>query len=98
MKVKEEDNKAVHSARVFRFICGVQPENSLFWDYKKMGSFFQDVLEGKVRNVRKWIEEGENVTQYDGYGNTALHLATEKGFRGVCKVWSFQMSILHNVS
>ena len=51
-----------------------------------MGSFFQDVLEGKVRNVRKWIEEGENVTQYDGYGNTALHLATEKGYRGVCKV------------
>ena len=54
-----------------------------------MGSFFQDVLEGKVRNVRKWIEEGENVTQYDGYGNTALHLATEKGYRGVCKVCSF---------
>ena len=52
-----------------------------------MGSFFQDVLDGKVRNVRKWIEEGENATQYDSYGNTALHLATEKGFRGVCKVW-----------
>ena len=51
-----------------------------------MGSFFQDVLDGKVRNVRKWIEEGENATQYDSYGNTALHLATEKGFRGVCKV------------
>lgn len=59
-----------------------------------MGSFFQDVLEGKVRNVRKWIEEGENVTQYDGYGNTALHLATEKGYRGVCKVWLYLFGFL----
>ena len=59
-----------------------------------MGSFFQDVIEGKVRNVRKWIEEGENVTQYDGYGNTALHLATEKGYRGVCKVCSFSSGLI----
>ena len=51
-----------------------------------MRGFLKDVLDGKVREVRKWIEKGENVSQYDEYGNTALHLAAEKGFRGVCKV------------
>ena len=51
-----------------------------------MGGFFKDVLDGKVRDVRKWIENGENVNQIDQYGNTALHIAAEKGFRGVCKV------------
>ena len=51
-----------------------------------MSDFFKDVLDGKVRDVRKWIERGENITQYDGYGNAAIHLATEKGYRGVCKV------------
>ena len=51
-----------------------------------MKSFLKDVLEGKVREVRKWIEKGENVSQFDDYGNTALHLAAEKGLRGVCKV------------
>ena len=50
-----------------------------------MGGFFKDVLDGKVRDVRKWIENGENVNQIDQYGNTALHIAAEKGFRGVCK-------------
>ena len=47
-----------------------------------MRGFLKDVLEGKVREVRKWIEKGEAVSQYDEYGNTALHLAAEKGFRG----------------
>lgn len=51
-----------------------------------MKGFLKDVLEGKVREVRKWIEKGENVSQFDDYGNTALHLAAEKGLRGVCKV------------
>ena len=51
-----------------------------------MKAFLKDVLEGKVREVRKWIEKGENVSQLDDYGNTALHLAAEKGLRGVCKV------------
>ena len=51
-----------------------------------MRGFLKDVLEGKVREVRKWIEKGEAVSQYDEYGNTALHLAAEKGFRGVCKL------------
>ena len=53
----------------------------------QMGGFFKDILDGKVRDVRKWIENGENVNQFDQYGNTALHMAAEKGFRGVCKVW-----------
>ena len=51
-----------------------------------MRGFLSDVLEGKVREVRKWLEKGEAVSQYDEYGNTALHLAAEKGYRGVCKV------------
>jgi len=51
-----------------------------------MRGFFKDVLDGKVREVRKWIEKGQNVGLYDDYGNTALHLAAEKGYRGVCKV------------
>ena len=51
-----------------------------------MKGFLKDVLDGKVREVRKWLEKGENVSQYDEYGNTALHLAAEKGYRGVCKV------------
>ena len=51
-----------------------------------MGGFFKDVLDGKVRDIGKWIENGENVNQIDQYGNTALHIAAEKGFRGVCKV------------
>eukprot|EP00092_Neocalanus_flemingeri_P080238 GFUD01100073.1.p1 GENE.GFUD01100073.1~~GFUD01100073.1.p1 ORF type:complete len:644 (-),score=201.76 GFUD01100073.1:19-1950(-) len=51
-----------------------------------MKGFFKDVLDGKVRDVRKWIEKGTHVGLYDEYGNTALHLAAEKGFRGVCKV------------
>ena len=53
---------------------------------KAMKGFLKDVLEGKVREVRKWIEKGENVSQFDDYGNTALHLAAEKGLRGVCKL------------
>ena len=52
----------------------------------KMGGFFHDVLEGRVRDVRKWVEGGQKVGLYDEYGNTALHMAAEKGFRGVCKV------------
>ena len=32
-----------------------------------------------MRDVRKWIENGENVNQIDQYGNTALHIAAEKG-------------------
>ena len=60
------------------------------WDSRaqqaSMRGFLKDVLEGKVREVRKWIERGEAVSQYDEYGNTALHLAAEKGFRGVCKL------------
>ena len=55
-------------------------------DSSKMSDFFKDVVDGKVRDVRKWIERGENISQYDGYGNAAIHLATEKGYRGVCKV------------
>ena len=51
-----------------------------------MRGFLKDVLDGKVREVRKWLEKGESVSQYDEYGNTALHLAAEKGYRGVCKV------------
>ena len=51
-----------------------------------MGGFFHDVLEGRVRDVRKWVEGGQKVGLYDEYGNTALHMAAEKGFRGVCKV------------
>ena len=51
-----------------------------------MKGFFKDVLDGKVREVRKWIEKGQHVGLYDDYGNTALHLAAEKGYRGVCKV------------
>ena len=51
-----------------------------------MRGFLKDVMEGKVREVRKWLERGEAVSQYDEYGNTALHLAAEKGYRGVCKV------------
>ena len=51
-----------------------------------MRGFLKDVLDGKVREVRKWLEKGEAVSQYDEYGNTALHLAAEKGYRGVCKV------------
>ena len=51
-----------------------------------MRGFLKDVMEGKVREVRKWLEKGEAVSQYDEYGNTALHLAAEKGYRGVCKV------------
>merc|ERR1712168_1451417 len=51
-----------------------------------MRGFLKDVLDGKVREVRKWLEKGANVSLYDQYGNTALHLAAEKGFRGVCKV------------
>ena len=51
-----------------------------------MKGFFKDVLDGKVREVRKWVEKGQHVDLYDDYGNTALHLAAEKGFRGVCKV------------
>merc|ERR1712170_314692 len=51
-----------------------------------MRGFLKDVLDGKVREVRKWLEKGANVSLYDEYGNTALHLAAEKGFRGVCKL------------
>jgi len=51
-----------------------------------MGGFFHDVLEGRGRDVRKWVEGGQKVGLYDEYGNTALHMAAEKGFRGVCKV------------
>ena len=51
-----------------------------------MGGFFHDVLEGRVRDVRKWGGGGQKVGLYDEYGNTALHMAAEKGFRGVCKV------------
>jgi len=51
-----------------------------------MKGFFRDVLAGKVREVRKWVEKRELVDLYDDYGNTSLHLAAEKGFRGVCKV------------
>ena len=43
-----------------------------------MRGFLKDVLDGKVREVRKWLEKGANVSQYDEYGNTALHLAAEK--------------------
>jgi len=52
----------------------------------EMKGFFKDVLDGKVREVRKWVDKGQHVDLYDDYGNTALHLAAEKGFRGVCKV------------
>lgn len=52
----------------------------------EMGGFFKDVLDGKVRDVRKWVEKGQKVGLYDEYGNTALHLASERGYRGVCKV------------
>ena len=39
------------------------------------GGFFKDVLEGRVRDVKKWLEEGQQqVGAYDSYGNTALHL------------------------
>jgi len=51
-----------------------------------MGGFFKDVLDGKVRDVRKWLEGGQKISLYDEYGNTALHLAAERGYRGVCKV------------
>eukprot|EP00090_Calanus_glacialis_P032443 TRINITY_DN53738_c0_g1_i1.p1 TRINITY_DN53738_c0_g1~~TRINITY_DN53738_c0_g1_i1.p1 ORF type:complete len:628 (+),score=157.87 TRINITY_DN53738_c0_g1_i1:133-2016(+) len=52
-----------------------------------MKGFFKDVLDGKVREVRKWVgKEAQYVDLYDDYGNTALHLAAEKGYRGVCKV------------
>ena len=51
-----------------------------------MGGFFHDVLQGRVRDVKKWVEGGQAVGLYDEYGNTALHMAAEKGFRGVCKV------------
>jgi len=51
-----------------------------------MTGFFKDVLDGKVRDVRKWLENGQTVGEYDEYGNTALHLASERGYRGVCKV------------
>ena len=43
-----------------------------------MRGFLKDVLDGKVREVRKWLEKGANVSLYDEYGNTALHLAAEK--------------------
>ena len=36
--------------------------------------------------LKKQRELKENVNQIDQYGNTALHIAAEKGFRGVCKV------------
>ena len=73
-----------------------------------MGGFFRDVLEGRVRDVKKWVEGGQKVTCavytqghvvprlqvgiYDEYGNTALHMAAEKGFRGVCKVQYRQLT------
>jgi len=51
-----------------------------------MGGFFKDVIDGKVRDVRKWVEKGQQVGLYDEHGNTALQLAAERGYRGVCKV------------
>jgi len=51
-----------------------------------MGGFFKDVLDGKVRDVRKWVEKGQQVGLFDEHGNTALQLASERGYRGVCKV------------
>ncbi len=36
--------------------------------------FFRDVLEGRVRDVKKWLEGGQLAGAYDSYGNTALHL------------------------
>ena len=56
-----------------------------------MGGYFKDVLDGKVREVRKWIDKGENLSQFDQFGNCALHLAAEKGYRGVCKVSGFNI-------
>jgi hypothetical protein len=47
------------------------------------GGFFKDVLEGRVRDVKKWLEGGQHVGAYDNYGNTALHLGTESlAYRG----------------
>jgi len=51
-----------------------------------MGGFFKDVIDGKVRDVRRWIEKGQQVGLFDEHGNTALQLAAERGYRGVCKV------------
>lgn len=51
-----------------------------------MEEFFTDVCEGKVRAVKSRLEGGCNVNGLDKNGNSALHVATEKGFRGVCKV------------
>jgi len=51
-----------------------------------MGGFFKDVLDGKVRDVRRWVEKGQQVGVFDEHGNTALQLAAERGYRGVCKV------------
>ena len=62
-----------------------------------MSGFFKDVLDGKVRDVRKWIERGENIVQFDQYGNAAIHLAAEKGYRGVCKVEKNQGFIIEEL-
>jgi len=51
-----------------------------------MTNIFLDVSEGKVRAVKSWLEKGADVNVADSNGNFPLHLAAEKGFRGVCKV------------
>jgi hypothetical protein len=42
------------------------------------GGFFKDVMEGRVRDVKKWLENGQHVGAYDNYGNTALHLGNRR--------------------
>ena len=75
------------SRAVFLIVTVIETqERTISVKLKVMKGFLKDVLEGKVREVRKWIEKGENVSQFDDYGNTALHLAAEKGLRGVCKL------------
>ena len=51
-----------------------------------MGGFFHDVSEGRIKEVRAWLETGQDVDKVDTYGNTALLLAAEKGHPLICQM------------
>ena len=47
---------------------------------------------GSYRQVRVWLENGQDVDKADSYGNTGLLLAAEKGLVEVCSASSDLLS------